>query len=105
MRLIEDIGIYKSCSYLELVFLLLCAFLITTTMMMLLPFMPFGIGIVTSAIISIALLSLLAGWYREKKRNLPARFHIKKLALLFNNVFGIDIHNNKIYSSFSHEVD
>lgn len=105
MNLIEDIGIYKSCSYLELLFLLLIAFLITNTLMLLLPFVPVGIGMVASAMIALALLSFLAGFYREKKRNLPARFHLKKLALLFNHFFGIEVHSNNCYSSFSHKVD
>jgi hypothetical protein len=55
--------------------------------------------------IALALLSLLATFYRDKKRNLPERFHIKKLALLFNHFFGIEIHSNNIYSSFSHDVE
>jgi hypothetical protein len=105
MKLIEDIGIYKSCSYLELLFLFLIAFLTTTTLMVLLPFIPVGIGVVASAMIALALLSVLATFYREKKRNLPERFHIKKLALLFNHFFGIEIHSNNRYSSFSHDVD
>jgi len=105
MNLIEDIGIYKSCSYLELLFLFLIAFVTTTTLMLLLPFIPVGIGMVASAMIALALLSLLATFYREKKRNLPERFHLKKLALLFNHFFGIEIHSNNIYSSFSHDVD
>ena len=74
MNLIEDIGIYKSCSYLELLFLFLIAFVTTTTLMLLLPFIPVGIGMVASAMIALALLSLLATFYREKKRNLPERF-------------------------------
>jgi len=105
MKLIEDIGIYKSCSYLELLFLFLIAFVTTTTLMLSLPFIPAGIGIVASAMIALAMLSILATFYRDKKRNLPERFHIKKLALLLNHFFGIEIHNNNCYSSFSHDVD
>ena len=105
MNLIEDIGIYKSCSYLELLFLFLSAFLTTTTLMLLLPLIPVGIGMITSAMIALALLSVLATFYRDKKRNLPERFHLKKLALFFNHFFGIEIHRNKIYSSFSHDID
>jgi len=66
MKLIEDIGIYKSCSYLELLFLFLLAFLTTTTLMLSLPFIPVGIGMVASAMIALALLSILATFYREK---------------------------------------
>lgn len=105
MNLIEDIGIYKSCSYLELLFLFLSALLITSTLMLLLPLIPIGIGMIASAMIALALLSVLASFYRDKKRNLPERFHLKKLALFFNHFFGIQIHRNNIYSSFSHNVE
>jgi hypothetical protein len=70
MKLIEDIGIYKSCSYVELLFLFLSEFIIITTAALLMPMIPAGIGIVVSGIFSVIFLSVLASWYRDKKTQL-----------------------------------
>lgn len=103
MRLIEDIGIYKSCSYIELLFLFLFAFASILIVLLSLTPISAGISLITSGILSLVFLSILASVYRNKKRNAPERFHMKKIAIIFNGLFGIKIHNSNTFSSFSHK--
>lgn len=103
MNLVEDIGIYKSCSSIELTALFAFAFVMLAIAVLLLP-IPVGIGLVVSSVLSIFVVSLLlAPWYQNKKRNLSQRFHMKKIALVANSFFGVDVQNNNVYSSFSHQ--
>ncbi|WP_369177927.1 hypothetical protein [Candidatus Thiodubiliella endoseptemdiera] len=103
MKLIENIGIYKSCSFIELTALFSFAFFVLFIAVLLLS-IPIGIGLAASSILSIFMVSLLlAPWYQNKKRNLPERFHMKKIALIVNGFFGVNVQNNTVYSSFSHQ--
>lgn len=103
MKLVEDIGIYKSCSFIELTALFSFSFVVLAIAVLLLP-IPVGIGLMVSSVLSIFMVSsLLAPWHQNKKRNLPERFHMKKIALVVNGFFGIDVQNNNMYSSFGHQ--
>ncbi|SFV89205.1 hypothetical protein MNB_SUP05-SYMBIONT-5-362 [hydrothermal vent metagenome] len=70
-------------------------------MLLLLAPVSIGITLIVSGILSFVFLSVLASVYRDKKRNASERFHIKKIALALNGLFGINIHNAVAFSSLS----
>ncbi|CAC9453894.1 hypothetical protein BSPLISOX_1720 [uncultured Gammaproteobacteria bacterium] len=104
MKLVENIGIYKSCSFVELLFLLSFSF-ITLSILALFTPVSIGIGLIGSGILSFVSLTLLASWYQDKKRNLPEGFYIKKLAFFINGFFGVNVQTNNTYSSFTTQLD
>ncbi len=93
----EDIGVYKSCSYVELGLLYLISLLILLFAVLSIPIIPAGIGIIASSILAFFLLAILAGWFQDKKRNLPQRFYLKKIAIVLNKLFDIKIYDSKYY--------
>ncbi|CAB5506071.1 hypothetical protein AZO1586R_2084, partial [Bathymodiolus azoricus thioautotrophic gill symbiont] len=70
MKLVENIGVYKSCSLIELLFLFLFSFIILSILALFVP-VSISIGLIVSGILSIVSLIVLATWYQDKKRNLP----------------------------------
>ncbi len=103
MKLVENIGVYKSCSLIELLFLFLFSFIILSILALFVP-VSIGIGLIVSGILSIVSLIVLATWYQDKKRNLPEGFYIKKLALFVNGFFGVNVQSSHIYSSFTKQI-
>ena len=103
MKLVENIGVYKSCSLIELLFLFLFSFILLSILALFVP-VSIGIGLIGSGILSFVSLILLASWYQNKKRNLPEGFYLKKLALFINGFFGVDVQSNNTYSSFTTQI-
>lgn len=105
MQLIEDIGVYKSCSYIELIFLYTISIAIILPIFILIPVIPIGIGIIVSIIVAVFLMGIIATKYQDKKRNKSAGFYTKKMALIFNGFFGIKINTATIYSPYCRYLD
>lgn len=94
--LIEDVGLYKGCSAIELFALILInlSILIPTAIILIDKVL---IAIVISFIISLIGVKVLAGFLQTVKRNKPELFFSKKVFKFFN------ISSGNLYSFHSRE--
>lgn len=102
MHLIEDIGIYKNCSFIELAALLLVSIIVILPIMLSLPFkfITIGIAFISSLVLSVLSTTMLATTLQARKRNQPIGFYAKKIAIMFNGFFGIKLKTSKTYSVY-----